>query len=347
MKNRVSERALRSFAKSPFLFLLCCWAGVCEAHVKWFVDTATAKVDNFQPYSLNDTPVLVCCAFGLTVIAASIFLDTRLPVVRIAGSKTRHDFIELLRIFTGMSLLLTAYEGALVAPHLRAEGSVGLALTLLEALIGLFLLANRFIQQAAILIFCLYVGIVVQFGALPAVEYFNVFGIGLFLFLNNFRTPILIDRYKPYSVDALRICTGISLISLAFSEKLIGALYGQAFLIDYQWNFMAALGFDSFSDRLFVLAAGVTEAIFGVLLILGTTTRLTMIVVSLVMFTSNVVFIVQGHNLPARTEFVGHLPFMGTALILVLLGYGQRLKITKTDRASSEGESSTTGNSMQ
>ncbi|MEM6302718.1 MAG: hypothetical protein AAF749_13325, partial [Pseudomonadota bacterium] len=95
---------------------------------------------------------------------------------------------------------------------------------------------------------------------------------------------------------------------------------------------MAALGFDLFSDRLFVLAAGITEAVFGVLLIIGTTTRLTMIVVSLVMFTSNVVFIIQGHNLPARTEFVGHLPFMGTALILIVLGYGQRLKVTRIER---------------
>ncbi|MEM9398068.1 MAG: hypothetical protein AAF991_11340, partial [Pseudomonadota bacterium] len=276
-----APKTSRSLLQGSLVVLCSFWTAVCEAHVKWFIDTDSASVENFQPYSLTDAPVLVCCAVGLLVIALSVVLDTRLPTLRIAESKTRHDFIELLRIFTGMSLLLTAYEGALVAPHLQATGSLGLAFNLLEALIGIFLLANRFIQQAAVLIFLLYAGIVVQFGFHSAIEYFNVFGIGLFLFFNNFKTPALVVRYKPYSVDSLRICTGISLIALALSEKLLGALYGQAFLTQYQWNFMAALGFDLFSDRLFVLAAGITEAVFGVLLIIGTTTRLTMIVVSL------------------------------------------------------------------
>lgn len=299
-----------------------------QAHVKWFVDTDTAHVVNFEPYSLTDTAVLVWIGIALLAILVSIVLDMKLPTIKIADTKTRHDFIEILRIFTGMSLLLTAYEGALVAPHLVAYDGFGGVLVLLEAAIGIMLLGNRFIQHTAILIFILFLGIIIQFGFVSALEYFNVFGIGLFLLFNNFKSPEFIERFKPYSVDSMRICVGICLVTLGFSEKLIGALYGQAFVADYGWNFMAILGFDMFTDRLLVLSAGVVEVILGVILILGTTTRLTMLIVSLLMFTSNIVFIAQGYNLPARTEFVGHLPIIGSALVLMLLGYGQRLKIT-------------------
>lgn len=102
----------------------------------------------------------------------------------IVDTKIRHDFIELLRIFTGMSFLLTAYEGAIVAPHLVAHGGLGMIFVLLQALIGIMLLGNRFIQYAGILIFILFLGVIIQFGFLSALEYFNIFGIGLFLFLN-------------------------------------------------------------------------------------------------------------------------------------------------------------------
>jgi len=125
----------------------------------------------------------------------------------------------------------------------------------------------------------------------------------------------------------LRIFTGISLVTLGVTEKLAGALYGQAFLADYQWNFMQLLGFDFFDDRLLVLSAGMSEVILGLVLILGTTTRLTMLAISGLMLTSNIVFIVQGNNEAALKEFVGHLPIIGSALVL-MLGYGQRLKIT-------------------
>lgn len=298
------------------------------AHVKWFVDTDSAYIVNFEPYSLTDMAVLVWIGIAVLSILISIFLDTRLPTIRIAETKTRHDFIEILRIFTGMSLLLTAYEGALVAPHLVAYGGFGMIFVALQAIIGIMLLANRFIQHAAIMIFILFLGIIIQFGFISAFEYFNIFGVGLFLFFNNFKSKELIKRFKPYSVDAMRICVGICLVTLGFSEKLFGAIYGQSFVAYYGWNFMEALGFEMFTDRLLVLSAGVVEVVLGIILILGTTTRLTMLAVSILMFTSNIVFIAQGYNLPARTEFVGHLPIIGSALVLMLLGYGQRLKIT-------------------
>ncbi|MEM7188298.1 MAG: hypothetical protein AAF439_01685 [Pseudomonadota bacterium] len=310
------------------------------AHVKWFVDQDTATVSGFQPYSFTDPVVLIWIGIAIVLVGISIVLDRILPTIPIVDSKTRHDFIEMLRIFTGMSFLLTAYEGALVAPHLVAHGTLGAVLVFLQAGIGILLIANRFIKSAAILTFGLYAGIVAQFGLLSAAEYMNVFGIAMFLLLNNLTAPALQERFKPYSVDMLRIFTGIALVTLGVSEKLYGAMLGQAFLAEYQWNFMAALGVEFFTDRLFVLSAGVMEVVFGTILILGTVTRLNMLAISGLMLTSNIVFLVQKENTAALIEFVGHLPIIATALVLILLGYGQRLKITKLPGAGQEQTSS-------
>lgn len=300
---------------------------MATAHVRWFVDS-TATVEAFEPYSLTDIEVRVWIAIALSLISLSVILDMRLPNVRIVSTKTRHDFIEILRVFTGMSMLLTAYEGAIVAPHLLAFGAFGMVLLFAQAGIGILLISNRFVRHAAILMILLHLGLAIKFGVLAAFDYLIMVAIAVFLLINNLPTAELRDRFKPYSVDLLRILTGISLITLGFSEKLYGAMMAESFLAFYRWNFVQALGFDFFTDRLFVLSAGVIEVVFGVILVLGTTTRLNVLAFSVVLFASNVLFLVQGENEAALVEFVGHMPVIGVALILLLLGAGQRLKVT-------------------
>ncbi|MEL6510681.1 MAG: hypothetical protein AAFQ32_12865 [Pseudomonadota bacterium] len=313
------------------LFTIClAWLATAPsagAHVRWFVDS-NVTLENFEAYNLTDPEVLIWIALSITIIGLSVVLDTVLPTVRIVDSKTRHDFIELLRIMTGMSLLLTAYEGAIVAPHLTAYGSFGTVLITLQVVIGILLMANRFIRHAAIFMIFLQLGLAIQFGVLSALEYLIVIGIATFLLINDLPTAELRERYKPYSVALLRIFTGISLITLGLSEKLFGAVMAESFLAAYQWNFVAALGLEFFTDRLFVLSAGFIEVIFGVILVLGTTTRLNVLALSAVLLASNLLFIIEGNKEAALVEFVGHMPVIGVALILILLGYGQRLKVT-------------------
>lgn len=296
-----------------------------SAHVNWFVERGATTLPN---YGMTDPVFLLWSALAMCMVMISIWLDGRLPTPRIVQSKLRHDFIEILRVFTGMSFLLTAYEGALVAPHKSADGSFGLLLVLMQAVIGIMLIANRWIRTAAVLMFVLHVGVAVKFGIIPALEYAIIIGIGCFLLLNSIEDEERRDLLKPYSVDVLRIWTGVSLVALAIGEKLAPSALGQVFVSQYQWNFMQALGFTFFDDRLFVLSAGMVEAVIGIVLILGTTVRLAVLALSIMMAVSNIVFILQGNNEAALVEFVGHMPIIGVALLLLLLGYGQRLKIT-------------------
>lgn len=297
------------------------------AHVRWFVDAANPDVADIEPYALTDPAVLIWIAIAIALIGIAIFLDEKLPSLPIVNTKVRHDIMELMRILTGMSFLLTAYEGALVAPHLQAHGGFGLALVFLQAGIGLLLLSNHFLHHAAIVMLLMYCGMFLQFGFVQTIEYVNVVGIALFLLFNYFPSEEARQRLKPYSVDVLRIFTGLSLIILGFSEKLAGASLGQLFISDYQWNFMPLIGFEQFDDPLFVLSAGVMEVVFGTILVLGVVTRLTMLTVAGLMLVSNIVFLLQDHRNEALIEMIGHLPIIATALILILLGYGQRLKV--------------------
>jgi uncharacterized membrane protein YphA (DoxX/SURF4 family) len=298
------------------------------AHVRWFVDT-NVTVENFVAYSITDPEVLIWIAISFALVGVSVVLDTKLPNVRIVGSDTRHDFIEILRIFTGMSMLLTAYEGAIIAPHLIAYGAFGTKLIFLQAIIGILFIANRFIRHAAILLIILHLGLTIQFGVLAALEYLSMVGIAIFLLINNLPTLELREQFKPFSVAIMRILVGISLITLGLAEKLFGAIMAESFLAANPWNFLPALGFDFFTDRLFALSAGFTEVIFGVILVLGTTTRLNVLALSIVLLASNVLFIIEGNNEAALVEFVGHMPIIGVALVLLLLGAGQRWKVRK------------------
>jgi uncharacterized membrane protein YphA (DoxX/SURF4 family) len=298
------------------------------AHVRWFVEP-NATVENFVAFKISDPEVVIWIMIASVLVATSVVLDTRLPNVSIVGTDTRHDFIEILRIFTGMSMLLTAYEGAIVAPHLIAYGVFGTQLIFLQAIIGILLIANRFVRYAAIMMIMLHLGLTFQFGIIAALEYLIMVGIALFLLINNLPTAELRDRFKPYSVAVLRILTGISLITLGLAEKLFGAVMAESFLAANLWNFMPALGLDFFTDRLFALSAGMMEVIFGVILVLGTTTRLNVLALSIVLLASNVLFIIEGNKEAALVEFVGHMPVIGVALVLLLLGAGQRWKLRK------------------
>lgn len=316
---------MRRRAANWIAFLMVFIGTQTSAHVNWFVD---GDAEPLATFCMTDPIFLSWIVLAFAVVLFSVWLDGKLPTLRVADTKMRHDFMEILRVFTGMSFLLTAYEGSLVAPHKIADGSFGLLLVFMQAIIGIMLIANRWIKTAAVMMLVLHVGVAKKFGVLPALEYAIIIGIAFFLLLNAIEDPARRDLLKPYSVDVLRIWTGVSLVALAIGEKLAPSALGQVFVAQYQWNFMQAIGITFFDDRLFVLSAGMVEAVIGVVLILGTTVRLAVLALSIMMAVSNIIFIIQGNNEAALVEFIGHMPIIGVALLLLLLGYGQRLRVT-------------------
>ncbi len=301
---------------------------VSMAHVKWFVDGQNTQVSTFQSYSLFDWPVIIWAVLVVGIVSSAIVLDKYLPQPPPLGSKVKRFVIDFLSFCCGLSLLVSTIDGALIAPHLLAVGSLGSLLLILQGVIGFILISNRFMFQGACLLLWLYVGLILLFGLQEALEYANIFGIALFILFSHCRSQMLAMKFEPYAIAVLRIATGVALISLGISEKLMGAQLGQLFLRDYAWNFMANFGFDFFSDQLFVLSAGMMEVIFGTILVLGVVTRLNTCVIACFMLTSNLTFLFEGNLQAATMELFGHLPIIASALVFIFCGGGDKWVIT-------------------
>lgn len=299
------------------------------AHVKWFLPVEGEIISAFTPYGLLDTPVLIWCVVAVLMIVLSIVLDSKLPILPLLENVRQEYLMYLLKLCTGLSLLMSAYSGVIFAPHLQASAGLGDFLILLEAVIGLLFIANFHIFAATILLLILFISVMFVYGVVPALEYLNILGIACCLQLFHFHPVKLRTQLKAYSIASLRVLTGIAVITLGFSEKLLNPELGEFFVSAYQWNFMANLGMESFTDQLFVFSAGVMEVVFGIILVLGTTTRINILVVSGFMLASNITFFASREYSEALTEIFGHLPIIATAMILIFFGSGNKLKITE------------------
>jgi len=296
--------------------------------VKWFLPVEGEISSAYTPYGLLDTPVLIWSGIALLLILYSVFLDNKFPILPLLKNVRQDYLMYLLKMCTGLSLLMSAYSGVIFAPHLQASAGFGEVLVLLEAVIGLLLVANFHIFAATIMLMILSLGVALQFGIIAAMEYLNIFGIACCLLLFHFYPMKYRAQLKAYSISALRILTGIAIITLGLSEKLLNPELGEFFVIKYQWNLMANLGVTQFSNQLFVLSAGVMEVVFGIILVLGTTTRINILVVSAFMLASNITFFASGEYSEALTEIFGHLPIIASAMILIFFGSGNKLKVT-------------------
>lgn len=296
------------------------------AHVKWFVPTGHEAPPDLAAFALTEPAVQIWLLLALLLVAASLWLDSRLPRLPQPHGIWRSLIMSSLPVLTGLSLLLSTWSGNVIAPHFAGDDSSMRLLLGLQGLAAALLLLPGTVWYGALCLVVLHLGLFLRAGPLAALEYLNVLAIAGFLLLQHHPNGALRERLQAWAVPVLRIGTGLALITLAFSEKLLRPDYAETFVQTYMWNFMYNLGFESYSDRLFVLSAGAMEAVLGTILVLGTTTRLNILVISGFMLTSNLTFFVQDNLQEALTEIIGHLPIIAIAIICVCFGAGQRLK---------------------
>jgi hypothetical protein len=149
--------------------------------------------------------------------------------------------------------------------------------------------------------------------------FFLILGRGLFRPVTHTmeRVSEFWTRYSRFALPSARILTGLSILWLAFSEKLLNPELGLEFLRTRpEFNFMRLFGVDWYSDELFLYSAAVVEATVGVLLIAGVLPRL----VILFMW---VPFNIAIPVLPPE-ELLGHLPILAVMYAVFLGGTGDR-----------------------
>lgn len=123
----------------------------------------------------------------------------------------------------------------------------------------------------------------------------------------------LSDKLLPYALPLLRWSAGISIIILGFTEKLLAPDLGVAFLREYpDFNVPRELGWEWWTDRRFVYAAGITEATAGAALLCGYLPRV-VILALWIPFNLGIPFL-------PPTELIGHLPILATMYVLLVRG---------------------------
>ena len=181
----------------------------------------------------------------------------------------------------------TAFKGTLFAPYLNLEGAWQYWLGLIQVGAAVALFYGGLTRLAAIAIGVAWLIGIGVFGLEPMLENSHYVGFAAFFFLAG-RGPFSVDhllfpRWDPPShmmrlaPSALRIGVGISLVMVAFTEKLANPQLAHSFLQQHPLNFTAALGMPM-SDATFVLCAGSVELLIGLFVVFGLFPRLIILV---------------------------------------------------------------------
>jgi len=305
------------------------------AHEKWFVDPS--------PYPVRlDSPALTRTLLALAVSAAAVglaFIIDRLWRNR-ARAPTPPDLAKsrehLRRLFAWIPLILAVHiavplivsgvQRQLFAPNLALSWSFfGGLVALLEIAIALGFFYGALTRTAAIVLALLFPVSLLVFGLFDTLEHLELLGIAIFLFVFG-RGPYSVDAifdaplrsrraHIIRAVPILRMLTGAAIAWLGFTEKLWNVSLGEAFLARHSFNFMPALGFASFSNADFVVAAGLVEVAIGAVVASGLAMR-PVILLAWLPFNLTLPFL-------GWVELVGHLPVYGIMGVLLLWGSGR------------------------
>jgi hypothetical protein len=295
------------------------------AHALWFTD-----VRPDYDWSFATQPASLLAAGAAVVIAVAWrWAATRLPrpelaILRPVG-RLGPWIPRLLAIHAGVSLLALAALQEFLVPTLALPDTWwGIALGILEGIVGVWLITGWKVRIAAWLLVAAGPLGMLGYGVVPILERADLLAIGLFLALlpPDDRQPggrITIDPERVrVALFWLRLLTGIALILLAYTEKLARPELSLDFLDRYPaFNILQVVGGwvgVEVGDLAFVQFAAGVEILFGLLLISGALPQLTVLAAG-IPFNATLFFL-------GATELIGHLPIYGA--MLAVLVYGSR-----------------------
>ncbi len=295
------------------------------AHARWFTTSDPTYDWSFVLETLSLTMIV-----GAVVIAVAWRLVAPLlprpELAPLAFLGRLGPWIpRLLAIHAGVSLLSLAARLEFLVPTLALPDTwYGIALGVLEGVVGVWLIAGWRVRTAAWLLVIAGPLGMIAYGVVPIMERADLLAVGLFLALlppddRQIGGRITIDPERVRAaLFGLRLLTGGALIILAFTEKLARPELSLEFLDRYPaFNVLQLLGSQfgfEVSDLVFIQFAAGVEILFGLLFISGALPQLVVIAAG-IPFNATLFFL-------GATELIGHLPIYGA--MLALLVYGSR-----------------------
>jgi len=292
------------------------------AHESWFVpDPRRFPVEYDR---LGNAPTLVALALAAGACLVFWYVDRRWGEPRLRRLdllvRLRPWLPRLLGLHAGFALLGTALDGGYLAPSMRlTEGRAGAVLVVVEVVTAAMLITGfRRHAAAALLVAAGVIGLPF-YGLLPVLERADLLGAAVYLAFARGRGSTREERAEvnPSAAMAMRILTGVALVLLAFTEKLLNPGLARAFLdLEPSFDIYAQLGI--FTTDQFIWTAAAIELTLGALLIAGRLPRLTVVLVGIPF---NATLPLLGWR-----ELVGHLPVYGVLLVVLIEAQTRRYR---------------------
>lgn len=270
-----------------FVFSLLIPLYQASAHVKWFVDSEEVikKLHGVTPfYYFTNREVLIWSLISLVVVLTFSFLDRVIQAPKkLAAFGIQHARViqRISQIILGLFLVSISFLWKIIIiPDIHINNSITMILGVLQTIIGLMYISNIFPRIASVVLIGFCFGIGFYNGFETFAENAILLSLAIYFFIKNSPRDSMIFKLDKHSVEFVRIGTGVSLIVLAFTEKLAYPELSLSFLSVHHWNFMQSL-LPWFTNNLFVLSVGFSEMIFGILFIMGYITRITTILIAI------------------------------------------------------------------
>ncbi len=294
------------------------------AHVKWFVDTEEVITSSHGAtpfYSWGSKEVLVWGGIILITVFIFSLIDkyAKSPKWLLSfGLNHERSINRVSQIVLGVFLVTVSFIWKIIlVPNIPVESTFTNILQIFQVLIGVMYIFNIKPRLASIFLLVFCFGILWKQGLVALLENALLISLATYFLIVNSSDTSIFSRFKKHAVEIVRIGTGVSLITLAFTEKLIYPELSLDFLAVHNWNFMEPL-FPWFTDKLFVLSTGFAEMIFGILFIFGYITRVTTVLIAIFFACSVVTMLTQF----GKWE-VEDLQVYSAAILFIFYGHGK------------------------
>ncbi len=291
------------------------------AHETWFVHDDVGADWGFATSST--TLLLLTGAIVITLVVRLIATQFRtgVDVPTVASIAPYLPFV--MRMHLGVSLVGLLSLGYYLSPTMPLEWTViRVLLGALMLVVAIMVFAGWHTNVAAWLLIAAGPVGALEYGILDIAQRLDLLAVAVFLLLTGSgrwsaddeagRAPEFTERRIEQSAWALRMLIGITLIFVAYNEKLAQPDLALKFLERYpEFNVFDGIGLGT-SDLAFTRIAGVIEVLFGLMIISGALPQVGVLLIG-VPFNLTLFFF-------GEVELIGHLPIYGTMVVLFVLG---------------------------
>ncbi len=309
LKQQSNITMIRSILLAVLGIMILSVVQPASAHVKWFTDFNYLERPLTFAEVMNPT-FIALAILSFVVVGMMVVIDKQLDQTGWYGRVNNWLIAQqsysvlVMRIAMAALLLVSWSSNAILAPELASDLSW---LIWLQFVLALLLLFPQMTAIAGAGLIGLYFLSIIEFGFFHLLDYLHYVGIGVFLLTHDAKN----ERIRGLGLPALYATIGFSLIWLGF-EKLVYPSWG-LYLIEQ--NPQLALGLP---PEFFLQGAAFVEISLGYLLLIGLLERPLAAVITLVFFTTTLVF--------GKIEVIGHTPLHAALIVFLFNGPGHVYK---------------------